>query len=278
MLSWPDRHSKEEAERSVVYHCEIGENEGMPNGRTGAVMRSEVSYPEWFYELDGAPSPYSYSSPEEALEELRRKLDSREQYVPSNCPSRCPMLISFHGAGREGESEISRWEEIAEKEKILLLAPTSCSEDRFWGKHPSDLETVKKTLDIAIDTWPVDRSRIYLAGHSAGGHFALNLAFNNAALFAAIAAHSPWMSTYFLSFPFPTGARRIPVGVWVGDDDGNRLGAEMLQRGLRELHRFSIVLKILQNHRHIDYHKRRMLPDEMWEFLKQHSAPARENA
>jgi len=266
------RQALERAQESEGPHrCDIGPHEGMPPGRAGAIIRPDGSEPYWQYELDGTLSLYAYESADDALEELQRKLNSREYYFPNDCPDHAPLLVSFHGAGREGESEISRWESVAEREKIVLLAPTSVSPNLHWGISPDDVQKFESLFNRALHNWPIDRNRIYLAGHSAGAHFALKMALHHTDFFAAVAAHSPCYASCFLNPSlFPINARRVPTGIWVGDDDGNRAGGETLEAGLRLQYQVPTQLRVLERHGHRDYHKRPGLPDEMWSFLKQY--------
>lgn len=245
----------------------------MPHGQAGMVL-SEVALGNtriWQYELNGLRSNYECESAEEALEELQRKLNSREYYMPADCPTDAPLLILFHGAGREGESEISRWEPIAEKEKILLLAPTSPNTQLWWGGSTQDHQKLSSELNNVLQSWPVNLRRIYVAGHSVGGRYALQIGFENPNIIAAVASHSPYMPVGFVHRVFPLEARRVPICVWVGDRDVNRHDGECLQRGLKDLRDISIDLKVLDDHEHRDYHKRPGLPHEMWGFLKNHS-------
>ena len=275
-LKWPG--SVPEAERTGkqlaydrAYRCDIGFEEGMPVGRAGAVLRPIGRGPNWKYELDGNPSEFEYWTANEALEELRRKLNSRELYVPSDCPNGAPLLISFHGWRREGESEISRWEETAEREKFVLLAPTSTNAQRYWGATESDGQKLRQMLYDTIARCSVDQRRIYLAGHSAGGYMALDLAFGHPDYYAAAVAHEPPNLARFLNLPLLRAARKIPISIWVGQDESNCEEAKMLTCALGEHYQTSIELVVLENHGHLDYHTRPKLPDEMWVFLKQHT-------
>jgi len=275
-LTWPSSVPKEERRSKQAagdreYRCEIGHEEGMPEGRVGAVQRPIGAGPIWRYELDGSPSEWEYWTADEALEELRRKLNSREIYIPTDCQPGASLVLSFHGRGREGESEISRWEETAEREKFIVLAPTSTNAQRYWAGTEPDQQKLRKMLYETIANWSVGHRRIYLAGHSAGGYMALDLAFGHPEFYAAAVAHEPPYLARFLNLPFSRAARKIPISIWVGQNESNCVEAKMLTRALGEHYQTSIELMVLENHGHLDYHTRPKLPDEMWAFLKQHT-------
>src|SRR5215470_1065337 len=46
-------------------------------------------------------------------------------FVPSGLATPSPLLLLLHGSGQDGESLIAAWQEIAQKEGIILAAPDS---------------------------------------------------------------------------------------------------------------------------------------------------------
>lgn len=102
-------------------------------------------------------------------------------YVPAGSPrEKFPLIVCFHGrsiAGhdisklyREGiprQIKEGRKIEAVNKEdgklyKFIVLAPLAES----WGINPPQLEAI---LDDVLKKYPVDPSRIYVTGYSAGG-------------------------------------------------------------------------------------------------------------
>jgi predicted esterase len=81
----------------------------------------------------------------------------------------------------------------------------------FW------VEEVTRTMEA----YNVDRSRIYVWGFSAGGHFAHYLGMSFPTFITAYAVHSGTLGPFQqLSKPAMI-SRKIPVGIWVGTTDPN---------------------------------------------------------
>jgi pimeloyl-ACP methyl ester carboxylesterase len=200
-----------------------------------------------------------------------------ESYVPPDLTGRAPMLVLLHGAGWTGGSQVEIWQPIAEREKLVLLAPTSISSQRDW-RHVDDY---KKNLEAkfydALSRMPADHRRIYLIGHSIGAAQALRMGLVLPNWTAAMALHSPTMDQQVLKGGFPYGRRNIPVRIWVGSDyeaDSNRYWAEMMQIHFRAnpgIVNLDLDIKLLDGHGHRDYNTREGLLDEMWAFLKDKS-------
>ncbi len=84
-----------------------------------------------------------------------------------------PLFVHLHGASSRGSDVETGKVEIAAKRLVqdhyddhpcVLIVPT-CPENTFWGDHRTALENL---IDLACDSLPIDRSRIYLSGYSMG--------------------------------------------------------------------------------------------------------------
>lgn len=100
-----------------------------------------------------------------------------------------PMLVLLHGTGRTGASVAQPWKEMADQQGILLIAPDA-RHTNGWSHSEDGLDFLLEVMQAAAARYPVDGRRLYLFGHSAGGHHALDLATRNSGPFAAIAAHA----------------------------------------------------------------------------------------
>ena len=215
-------------------------------------------------------------------EELKKiMLDSRdedepqqEMFVPPGA-LKAPLIFLLHGAGWNGGSQIEIWRAIAEREKIVLFAPTSLGEERDW-LHPQDQKHIADKLQYATRILPIDAKRVYVVGHSRGGLRALRIARMNPEKIAAVGLHSPTEDHGVLHGVFPKSPRQLPVRVWAGsnhEEDCNRTWAELLPYHFNEQpeHHLDVDVKLLDHHRHGDYNTRDGLLDEIWEFLKDKS-------
>lgn len=213
------------------------------------------------------------------LEELSTQwLESRDEdepdqetYIPSALSAPIPLLVLLHGAGWTGGSQIELWEPIARREGLALLAPTSLNGE--WT-HRADYQALATKFHDALRTMSIDRSRIYLIGHSRGGAQALRMGLVNCNQIAGMALHSPSSDQPILRERFVHSERKLPIRIWAGLDyerDSNRHWAEILQMHFRqhpELANVEVGLTLLDGRNHRDYNTREGLLDDMWSFLR----------
>ncbi len=128
-----------------------------------------------------------------------------------------PMVFMLHGTGGDGEKfyDISGWVERGEKDKIVVVFPSSLtwcvvSEetsqphqttkwvngdllDQFCGKTSeliSEELFFRKMVDTITSVLPIDKKRIYLAGFSNGGCMTHKLLVQASDIFAAYGAQA----------------------------------------------------------------------------------------
>lgn len=93
-----------------------------------------------------------------------------------------PLIICLHGRGDHPmyEAEFDGWAQVCIDNDVLMVAPN--------GSGDEELLTL---LDYMIEKYPVDLSRIYIVGFSAGSNNTKALATAAPERFAAIAPQSP---------------------------------------------------------------------------------------
>ncbi|HKJ80039.1 MAG TPA: prolyl oligopeptidase family serine peptidase [Prolixibacteraceae bacterium] len=109
-------------------------------------------------------------------------------YEPPGSLEKAPLLVFLHGGG-EGGNNIEAVKKhglpmLVENGKVFpfyILSPQNPYEKGFW-----DDRAVAELIDKIVKEYPVDESRIYLAGLSRGGYGAWRLAMNNPGRFAAM--------------------------------------------------------------------------------------------
>jgi poly(hydroxyalkanoate) depolymerase family esterase len=122
-------------------------------------------------------------------------------YVPAGLTGqdRVPLLVMLHGCGQDARAfaEGTRMNALADVHRFIVLYPEQSRRVNplgCWGWF--DRETVNGAGEAALIAglvrniarhYPVDRSRVYVAGISAGGAMASVLAFCYGATFAACA-------------------------------------------------------------------------------------------
>ncbi len=139
-------------------------------------------------------------------------------YVPAGLRpgERAPLAVMLHGAGGTVEGGIRPFLRMADRWKVILVAPKS--QGRTWdvilGGYGPDVVIVERAIDRALERLSVNRRRIALVGFSDGASYALSLGLTNGELFSSIIAFSP-------GFAVPARLEGEP-GVFVshGIDDG----------------------------------------------------------
>lgn len=96
---------------------------------------------------------------------------------PARIPAEgVPVIVFFHGAGSSPEAWQNLLAPHAEAQDFVLLVPAA-TERRAFGIG-EDLKTLRLALDRLRQDVVVDASRIGLAGHSAGGAYALVVGYS----------------------------------------------------------------------------------------------------
>jgi pimeloyl-ACP methyl ester carboxylesterase len=125
---------------------------------------------------------------------FRSRMDNSCQYYavlpPKNYEksSAYGLIMTCHGAGVKAENQIKAYQQ---KEWAFVVAPTNRRRFGFdwqdWGRGDflEVLEDVKEHFQI-------DGSRVYLTGHSMGGHGVWHIGTSHPDLFAAIAPSAGW--------------------------------------------------------------------------------------
>ncbi len=129
-----------------------------------------------------------------------------------------PLLVLFHGSGQDGTSLVKRWRKLAEKDGILLAGPDAA--DRAGWAMPTDgPEFVGDIVANLESRFPVDPTRVYLFGHSAGAMFVLKMAALESQFFAAAVVHAGAFRTPSEKSILLHASRKIPVLLLVGTKD-----------------------------------------------------------
>src|SRR3954447_26682959 len=76
-----------------------------------------------------------------------------------------PLIVLLHGSGRNGNSLVEKWRDLASAEGIILAGPDASNSSgwSFPADGPDFLHDLVEDLKIK---YPVDHSRVYLFGHS----------------------------------------------------------------------------------------------------------------
>lgn len=121
-------------------------------------------------------------------------IDGSVQYYtvvpPTEAIERPALVLTLHGASVEGRGQAAAY---AAKDWCAIVAPTNRRPFGFdwedWGRLDA-----MEVLDLAMASLDADPTRVYLTGHSMGGHGTWNIGVNFPGRFAAIAPSAGWVS------------------------------------------------------------------------------------
>lgn len=178
-----------------------------------------------------------------------------------------PVVVLLHGSGRNGEIMAQAWKDLAGREGFIVAAPDAF-EPAGWGSIVDPPEFFPAIVEQIRAIHPVDASRVYLFGHSAGAAYALFLAVVDSDVFAATAIHAGALQANPEGL-FEQAERKMPIAIWVGDRDPFFPVDEVERtRRLYATNGFDIKVHLIPNHDHNYY----VISDEVnakaWAFLK----------
>jgi len=185
-------------------------------------LRGETHKRTFRSNIDGSIQYYSVVPP---VDSDSRPLD----------PAGRALVLSLHGASVEATGQAAAY---GHKDWCSIVCPTNRRSYGFdwedWGR----LDALE-VLDIAQRDLGADRRRMYLTGHSMGGHGTWNLGVQFPDRFAAIAPSAGWIS--FLSyagaakFDTPTPVQQMLLRANAASDTLS-MSRNFLQQGIYILH------------------------------------------
>lgn len=139
-------------------------------------------------------------------------------YVPSPLrdDNKYPLMLLLHGAGGAGERIERKLQTLADDFGFIILAPDSRGEtwDAAGGRLGPDVEFIDRSLREVFLRYPIDDSRIAVAGFSDGASYALTLGIINGDLFSHIIAFSPG----YVATSYGTGRAQIFISHGTQDE------------------------------------------------------------
>ncbi len=140
---------------------------------------------------------------------FRSRVDGSAQYyavappTPFDPTVAYGMLLTLHGANTEG---FSLAQQYSPKDWLYIIAPTNRRPYGFDWEEWGTLDALE-VLDHATESYHPDPTRIYLAGHSMGGHGTWHIGTLFPGRFATLGPSGGWISFYSYTHALmPTGA------------------------------------------------------------------------
>jgi poly(3-hydroxybutyrate) depolymerase len=137
-------------------------------------------------------------------------------YAPSNLgEGKHPVIFLFHGRGRTGASMVERWKRVADRQRVILIAPHGLAQS--WGNGTDYSSFIPSLIRDVGTKYPIDPRRMFLFGHSDGATFTTHVALQYPTAFVAASHHggAPDARTLRLS----QSGRKIPIQYILGTND-----------------------------------------------------------
>ncbi|HLL74933.1 MAG TPA: dienelactone hydrolase family protein [Pyrinomonadaceae bacterium] len=191
-------------------------------------------------------------------------------FVPENVKGPAPLLLAFHGTGRNGLSLLEKWKDLAAREGFIVAGPDSKS-SQTWKTPEDGPDFLRDLVEELKSKYPINARRVYMFGHSGGAGFALGMSMFESKYFAATAIHAgSWRdpNEYRLA---EHAKRKIPLAIMVGDRDpffpvSSVTATSELLKGKG----FEVEVTVLKGHDHWYYDKAPKINEQLWDFLKRH--------
>lgn len=107
--------------------------------------------------------------------------------APSTATAGSPLLVALPDPGRSARYALESWRELAEREGFVVVAVSSHKRE-VWLPTYDGPGFLRAVVNRVASRHPIDRRRVYLFGAYTGGGFALAVAADQPAYFAAVAS------------------------------------------------------------------------------------------
>ena len=167
-------------------------------------------------------------------------------FVPTPRPGLRPLVIMLHGCTQSPDDFAAgtRMNEFGEEEGIFVAYPRQSSRanvQRCWnwfepsdqGREMGETGIIAGLARALATEHPIDRSRIYIAGLSAGGAAAANIARAYPDLFAAVGVHSGLAAGCARDLPSALSAMRVGAPGSEAPGGASGFGAGSVTQSLR---------------------------------------------
>lgn len=190
-------------------------------------------------------------------------------YVPKSVQpsSPVPLVVLLHGSNHVGLSLAEKWNNLAEKEGVIIIAPDSAESSR-WSVPGDGPAFLYELVESVKTKYPINPKKVYLFGHSGGAVFALLMSLYESEYFAATAIHAGALypeATVLIDL----AKRKTPIQIQVGTvDELFPLKSVRASRDLLNTRGFAVQLIELPGHNHWYYDLAPKINQTAWEFLK----------
>ena len=195
-------------------------------------------------------------------------------YVPKRvtASSPVPLIVLLHGSNHVGLSLAEKWNDLAEKEGFIIVAPDS-ADSSHWSVPGDGPQFLYELVEAIKTKYPINPKKVYLFGHSAGAGFALLMSLYESEYFAATAIHAGALDEESMVL-IDLAKRKTPIQIQVGTaDQFFPLTDVRATRDQLNTRGFSVQLVEIPGHDHWYYDLAPKINQTAWEFLKTFELP-----
>jgi poly(3-hydroxybutyrate) depolymerase len=194
-------------------------------------------------------------------------------FVPEGLSSgeSVPLLLVFHGSGRNGLSLVEKWKDLATKERFIVAGLDS-QDSSHWSTSADGPSVVHDLVDLLESKYPINTRCVYLFGHSAGAVYAINLSMIESEYFTATAVHAgSWREQSEFEM-LKSARRKLPIAIWVGTKDPF-FSVESVRATRDALTADGFVVEVTEmpGHDHWYYDLAPQINEAAWQFLKRYA-------
>lgn len=180
-----------------------------------------------------------------------------------------PLVVMLHGSGRDGRILVEHWQNLAEREGIILAGPDARN-SAGWLMPVDGPKFLYDLIEELKAKHPVNPQRVYLFGHSAGASFSIYMSLLESKYFAATAVHAGALRPDDNAY-ISRAERKIPMALFVGTNDPLfPLSAVRATRDMLKEHGFGVELTEIPKHDHNYYVRSKEINAVAWAFLQKH--------
>ena len=195
-------------------------------------------------------------------------------FAPASLKPSAPLVVLFHGSGRDGLSLVERWKELAAREGFVIAGPNS-RDSKSWRTPDDGPDFIRDVVEALRAKYALDARRVYLFGHSAGAVFALHLAVTQSEYFAAAAVHAGAWREEGEFAALERAKRKTSLAIFVGDRDPFfPLGAVRATEAALKGRGHEIEVTVMKGHDHWYYDLAPGINSDAWNFLKRRALDA----
>ncbi len=194
-------------------------------------------------------------------------------YVPDSAEKAPPVAVLLHGSNHTGCYLAKLWKKTADRHGVVLVAPDALK-PATWGTWEDPPALFQAMLEDVKQQHAIDARRVYLFGHSAGGHYALLLPMLESKYFAAVAVFAGALPPEWKGYA-TIHDRNIPGAMFQGRDDPVvPLSAARATRELLTSNGFPVEFHELPNTSHTYERYAGDVNRDIWAFLSRSALEA----